>query len=168
MSNKPVRALGIVITLLFALIFVPETGAQCPGSRPCEQTPTGEGLSFDAAVIRQVAETHPRFAIMLVSLNKTGGLKRWARVYSMPARLYSSEVENWLKPRSEAKEFFQEYQKRHVAGAAPIEYEFTLEGDSKTRAMVYGKVVTGFPEDPAGMRLKLEIDNKKVVRWEVY
>jgi hypothetical protein len=105
---------------------------------------------------------------MLVSLNKTGGLKGWAQVSSMPARLYTSEVENWLRPRAEAREFFQEYRKRGVTGASPVEYEFTVEGDSKTRAVVHGKVLSGFPDDPAGTQLRLELENGKVIRWEVY
>lgn len=140
----------------------------CPGPRPCDRTPAITGLSFDATLIREVAQRHPRFAIMLASLNKTGGLKGWARVSSMPARLDSSEVENWLKPSAETKEFFQEYHKRHVPDAGPVEYEFTLEGDSKTRAVVHGKVLSGFPDDPAGTQMRVEIENGKVVRWEVY
>jgi hypothetical protein len=140
----------------------------CPGPHPCDRTPALTGLGFDVKLIREVAQRHPRFAIMLASLNKTGGLKGWARVSSMPARLDSSEVENWLKPRAEAKEFFQEYQKRRVPGADPVEYEFTLEGDSKTRGVVRGKVLTGFPDDPAGTQLRIEIENEKVARWEVY
>ena len=137
------------------------------GAVRCQGADT-KGYEVDAATIRAVAQRHPRFARMLASLNSVGGVKSWARVSSFPAPLEASEVENWLKPPAETREFFQAYQKRRVPGAKLIVYEFTTEQVDGSHAVIRGEVVSGFAGDPAGKTLLMEVVDGKVANWKVY
>lgn len=127
-----------------------------------------KGYQVNAEVIRSIAQQHPRFARMLASLNKVGGIKSWSRVTSFPARLEASEVENWLKPPAETQNFFKEYQTRRVPGAKLLVYEFTVENVDPSYAVIRGEVVSGFPDDPPGATLVIEVVKGKAVNWRVY
>lgn len=146
---------GLLLTLLTLTAFAQEVSAQT------------SGVKVDEATIREIGQRHPRFATMLASLNKAGGLKSWASVSSFPARLDASEVENWLKPPAETKAFFREYKKRRVPGAKPIVYEFTLSKLAETHAVISVKVVNGFPGDPPTDGLEIELVNGHVLRWDL-
>lgn len=166
-----------LLAMLILTVFAQEVSAQCvvraskdaatgDGKCPSDEVLTA-GVKVDEATIREIGQRHPRFATMLASLNKTGGLKSWARVSSFPARLDASEVENWLKPPTETKVFFREYNKRHVSGAKLIVYEFTLSKHAETHAVIGVKVINGFPGDPPADGLEIELLGGHVIRWDL-
>jgi len=122
---------------------------------------------LNPGIIREIAQRHPRFARMLASLNRAGGIKEWSSVTSFPAPLEASEVENWLKPPAETRDFFKAYQTRRVPGAQLIVYEFTVEEVDALHAVIRGKIVSGFPDDPPGTALVIEVVKGKAVNWRV-
>ena len=139
------------------------TGERCAGAAHAKS-----GVQFTDATILEVAQTHPRFAAALVALNRIGGLKTWAQVSMIPARLESSEVVNWLKEPTEAEPFFREYRNRYVKGAKIIVIEFTLSKMDDTRSVIRGNVIDVFPNDPAATQLEIELNGGRVTAWRVY
>jgi hypothetical protein len=127
------------------------------------------GIRIEPDIIRSIGEVHPRFATMLASINKTGGLKKWMQVYQLAAPLNSSDVENWLKPEDdkEVLTFFKKYKKRYVRDAAPVVYEFTVEAIDETHSIIHGKVVSAFAGEPVDSVLTIELNDGKVMHWEV-
>lgn len=126
-----------------------------------------KAYKVNAGIIREIAQRHPRFARMLAGLNKAGGIKTWSRVTSFPAPLEASEVENWLKPPEETRDFFKAYQARRVPGAELVVYEFTVEEVDASHAVIRGEIMSGFPDDPPGTMLVIEVVKGRAVNWRV-
>lgn len=125
------------------------------------------GQKIDDSIIREIGQAHPRFATMLATMNKVGGIKDWMQVHQVAAPIYPSDVENWLKPDKETGDFFRDYRKRLVPNADPPVFEFTLQVTGE-HAVLQGKVIKGFDSDPAGTNLEIDLDAGKVVNWKVY
>jgi len=145
----------------------------CSSSVRCEQgasvaSQQRAGLKIDNSIIREIGQTHPRFAAMLATMNKVGGIKDWMQVHQVAAPIYTSDVENWLKPDNEVRDFFRQYRKRQVPDAEAPVYEFTLQITEGERAVLQGKVIKGFDGDPAGSNLEIEFAGGKVVNWKLY
>ena len=105
---------------------------------------------------------------MLATMNKVGGIKDWMQVHQVAAPIYTSDVENWLKPDNEVRDFFRQYRKRQVPDAEAPVYEFTLQVIGGEHAVLQGKVIKGFDGDPAGTNLEIEFAGGKVVNWKLY
>lgn len=139
------------------------TGQSCEGRAHIQS-----GIKFNKATILEIAQTHPRFAAALATLNRIGGLKTWAQVSMMPARLEASEVINWLNPSTETESFFRTYQGRYVTGAKIIVIEFTLSKVDNMRAVIHGNITGSFPDDPPATQLEIELVSGRVVSWRAY
>lgn len=126
------------------------------------------GLKLDDSLIREIGQTHPRFATMLASINKAGGLKDWTQVHQFAAPVNTADLENWLKPEDEAQTFSREYKRKQVPNAEPVVYEFTLQIIDGTRSVLHGKVIKGFDADPAGTTLEIEFVESKAASWKLY
>lgn len=126
------------------------------------------GLKLDDSLIREIGQTHPRFATMLVSMNKAGGLKDWMQVHQFAAPINTADLENWLKLEDEAQTFSREYKKKQVPGAEPVVYEFILQVVDGARSVLQGKVIKGFDGDPAGTTLEIEFVEGKAASWKLY
>ena len=131
--------------------------------RPIGPTPLDSAAQYPSKIaddtIREIAQTHPRFAAILAQGNSAG----WdnvdsQQVYFPPVEISQSEIGYWLLPEDnpEAIAYFEEFEKRAQAlfaqGKADFIHEITLTKDSDTTTTLMLKVVSGV--DPGEPQLK--------------
>ena len=149
----------------------------CVRGKGCieDSSPTVNGstskIKIDDATILEIGKANPRFAVALALLNRAGGIKDWAKFYSYPAKVESSEVIHWLKlnlPQTPAdtKAFFRTY-KRRVASKKSLTIEFTVNNVDDSHAVIRANITGPYSEDPPTTQLEIEVVNGKAADWRV-